>query len=808
MTSAENGYSRIFRYINGYAPYPYQQRVAEFLFAGRNVVLRAPTGAGKTLAVLVPFFCERWVAKPSRLIYALPLRTLANGIYAEARRAAETLGLPVESAIDRGREIVSPFITIQTGEQPDDPFFDRGGIIVTTYDQVLSGLLCSPYSLSERLHNINAAAIAGAIVVFDEFHLMPTSKAFLTAVAGLKLFDRVCQSVWMTATATAPLENLLRNTLNAVSIPADNPELDAMLASLLSVRDVTRLLTSETVPINADAIMRHHTRRSIAIVNTVKRAQDLYLDLRAKFSSDNKTKLILLHSRFFKQDRSRLEKELRNLFGRDARSPAILVATQVVEAGIDISCEQLHTELCPMNSFAQRAGRCARYPGETGTVHVYPLPNESSAWLPYGEPHLPDPCMQTTWSILSSASGWHLEPKCIADWVEAVHGSDDVAAVKQDYRHRLREIICCIHQNSIQRESVGVAHLIRGNDTESVRLLVADAEHLPDSPAKLDTVSLSRWSLASHVDSVAPIGWYWKPDAEPPWQPLLQAASLAQTYAVCLRPDLAGYHSDLGLRLGRPGSSSPHRVEAPRPGYPPLKEELWVNHAKMVAAEAERRLHHEGPGGLFLHGCSDRYSLADSELSLLARTCGFLHDLGKLQTQWQQWAERYQGVKPPAPLAHTNFDYDSRADRARQALIDIKRPPHATASAYYAVALLNGILGHLAEDLRPPLASACLAAIISHHGSFLPKDTKIDLGLFPLMSGWDTQVSQILNLTTDNKLFASLVNYADRRGLLAGFLSRSCGLDKLETWWPLVSFLMRNLRLSDQRATSEWSCRE
>ena len=73
------------------------------------------------------------------------------------------IGKPLEPVIEGKRETEHPFVTLQTGEQPDDPFFDRGHIIVTTYDQVLSGLLCGPYGLSNRLHNVNAAAIAGAL---------------------------------------------------------------------------------------------------------------------------------------------------------------------------------------------------------------------------------------------------------------------------------------------------------------------------------------------------------------------------------------------------------------------------------------------------------------------------------------------------------------------------------------------------------------------------------------------------------------------------------------------------------------------
>jgi CRISPR-associated endonuclease/helicase Cas3 len=53
---------------------------------------------------------------------------------------------------------------------------------------------------------------------------------------------------------------------------------------------------------------------------------------------------------------------------RDA-APRILVATQVVEAGVDLSAAVLYTELAPWASLVQRFGRCARYPGESGIVY-------------------------------------------------------------------------------------------------------------------------------------------------------------------------------------------------------------------------------------------------------------------------------------------------------------------------------------------------------------------------------------------------------------------------------------------------------
>src|SRR5262245_18731554 len=121
-------YEAFFRDLTGHAPFDYQVKVAPLLAEGKNIVLRAPTGAGKTWAVLGPFLFfekEKLPGRSARLIYALPLRTLAQGIYREAREAAARLGFPIESQEDeRGREIATPFVTLQTGEQPDDRFFD------------------------------------------------------------------------------------------------------------------------------------------------------------------------------------------------------------------------------------------------------------------------------------------------------------------------------------------------------------------------------------------------------------------------------------------------------------------------------------------------------------------------------------------------------------------------------------------------------------------------------------------------------------------------------------------------------------
>jgi len=812
-------YHTFFQALSGHAPFDYQVKVARLLLEGKNIVLRAPTGAGKTWAILAPFFFfdrEKLPGCPARLIYALPLRTLAQGVYREAREAARQLGLPVESQVDaHGREIVRPSVTLQTGEQPDDRFFDRGTIIVTTYDQLLSGLLDGPYGLSDRLHNVNAAAVAGALVVFDEFHLMEPHRAFLTAVAGLHLFRDLCQSVWMTATATRPLEQVLAEALGTISVPTTEAEADALLDSLPSVTTVTRHLVMETSALSADAVLRCHKGRSIVLLNTVGRAQAMYTELRQAIEAKGlDIPTILLHSRFFKEDRRAKEERLRSLFGRGAKGPAILVATQVIEAGLDLSCEHLHTELCPMNSLVQRGGRCVRFAGEEGTVHVYPLPTEERAWLPYGDVQGEDATLTKTRELLGRVGQETLHPRHSTAWVQEVHGEEDERALREGWWSRLNTCLQRINQNAILRDPKRIADLIRGEDTDSVRVIINQQANRPESPGQREGLSLSRRSLYRlFQDGSQDIGWYWDGSDDAPWKPLQDPADINKTYVVCLRPNVAAYESDIGLRLGIVGQQeSPNRYEPPRPGYAPLRAEPWVDHAQAVAAEAQKRLERErSRTGLLGSGFARRYGLTPEAISDAVTACALLHDLGKLQESWQHWAEAAQRAQSATyrhviPLAHTDFNPDSWEDRERERRLGVRRPAHAPASAYYGGMCLARLLSTVSVEKRTQVASACAAAILAHHGGWLPEG--LDLGVARLWSDWEKPIKEALNWTPESSVVRTLETLQDRRGVVQSLLRPATGAESFAEWWPLVAYLTRTLRLADQRATAERACHE
>ena len=130
----------------------------------------------------------------------------------------------------------------------------------------------------------------------------------------------------------------------------------------------------------AEEILQKHKpdTRTLVVQNTVRRAVDLHSAIK-KMNKD--VNLILVHSRFRPLDRKKVVDDL--LKKPDGRG-TIVVSTQVVEAGVDISSQTMFTELAPWPSLVQRFGRCNRS-GESGDSEVY--------WIdvPTGEESLAPP---------------------------------------------------------------------------------------------------------------------------------------------------------------------------------------------------------------------------------------------------------------------------------------------------------------------------------------------------------------------------------------------------------------------------------
>ena len=736
--------------------YPYQQRVKTLIQSGRSVILQAPTGAGKTRAALAPFIEAFFQFPPERFpkqaIYSVPMRVLATQFTQEYSDLADR-----HQRLFLERKPIQ--VRIQTGEQPKDPTF-VGDLIFATIDQSLSSALGVPYSLSLGRSNLNAGAFYASYLIFDEFHLFPVDAkqgggALTTTLQLLSRLKGLIPFILMTATFSSGMLNELARRLDAevVTVP---PEEYTMIAGRGGKRPRQRTYHVHDAPISARAVLAAHQTRTIAICNQVKRAQALYEELRQQTAGTG-IEVMLLHSRFTQKDRKEKEERLRREFGeereqRQAKS-MILVATQVVEVGLDITSENLHTEIAPANAVLQRAGRCARYPGELGHVHIYPVPekedkkgNSRPDYLPY-----PRELGEKAWVSFQARDGMVIDFQEEQRIIDEVHLESDrrlLAAMDRQAPLLWDSIYDALAGDRSQRRT-----LIRKIDNITV-LAARDPDDL-GNPFQAQGFGLWRgtvrgifqelqeWADAAGDPLAEPEDtWVMKtltavernPDdptrpIELLWQEVTDADMLDEASIVVIHSRFCAYDDEEGFRIRfpneNPWASAPGDFHIPNSqGRFSYALESYQEHiGNMIRIYRQCFQHRLAYVNARL---SQQRALPGSDplppdgLDRALRAAIALHDVAKMDRRWQQWVRLYQnGINEPIEDAdfmavHTHWDpVDPRCEAAREAADrKVKRPPHAGESAVASARIIAQIL-----DGNEPLIRAVITAIARHHSA-------------------------------------------------------------------------------------------
>jgi CRISPR-associated endonuclease/helicase Cas3 len=386
------------------APRPWQEALAKDDIP-RSRLIRIPTGYGKTLGVLAAWLYhrverndDRW---PRRLVWTLPMRVLVEQTADEVRSCLERLRLLWLPGTDH-REKVGVHLLMGGIDQGGDWNLhpEECAVFVATQDMALSRALNRGYASPRARWPMEFGLLShDALWVLDEVQLMDVGLA--TSAQLQAFFDDDLQasrslrprlSWWMSATLQPDwlksVDTAAQHTAwtaNPVSLPQS-----ALTTGLAAI---PKALKVENIPVTehgafAKAIQDAHEqapltgghgRITLVVCNTVDRASRTF-DALEKL---NVTKdLRLVHSRFRPHERAAWKSAF---LGRDTCKSGvdrIIVATQVVEAGVDISATTLLTELAPWSSLVQRFGRCARY-GGSGSVVVFDRGNDEKAAPPY-----------------------------------------------------------------------------------------------------------------------------------------------------------------------------------------------------------------------------------------------------------------------------------------------------------------------------------------------------------------------------------------------------------------------------------------
>lgn len=723
------------------ALYDYQRRVHDLIMSGRSIILQAPTGAGKTRAALYPFL-RAWEEQsefPRKCIYSVPMRVLANQFWQEYFQRGRNFGF------------VRPLdVTIQTGARSEDPKLE-GNLIFATIDQTLSNFLNIPYALSLGQGNLNAGAVLSSYLVFDEFHLFDPETTLPTTLHLLRLLQGITPFVVMTATFSTERIKTLAKELGAEPIVLSAEEAEA----IPSQQKTRRISTTDDL-LTADKVIEYHLHRSIAICNTVDRAQELYEAIGKKTGTGVEVRL--LHSRFLRKDRDVHEAWLQQEFGKDRSKytvdSAILVATQVAEVGLDISSETLHTELAPAASVIQRAGRCARYEREVGNVYVYRLPADDAGkpkYAPYHEGGQATIC-DLTWTALSERADQIYDFNAELKIVDEAHGVADRLLIDKlrANRHYIADRIAA----TITAQERGAAsELIRSVDSRTV--IVHPAPSTIENPWAFEGFGIFRGSLIGAYDDVNNLadehGIAWRFMTADPvpeeienarartiwkWRHIQDKKDLAGALMVAVNPALAEYSPTAGFRLAKLGDpkwqTPPAERNKAQARFPPYRRETIVEHvARMLRvyrhpfydpATRKQRLALAEELAYVALRLEQRYSWPPGMLDRFTRLVIVAHDLGKLDVRWQHWAHRWQdelskvrGTEMTLPAdylaAHTDYDQDNPVEKSLNQKLHSLRPNHASESAAMAMKWL------LKQAGNPGLARAALTAIITHHNA-------------------------------------------------------------------------------------------
>lgn len=663
-------------------PRDFQLEVRRHLGEKCSVLQVAPTGLGKTRGAVEPFVAaDDRLLLGTRLLYALPLRSLAEGI----RQELEELDPSTRPAF-------------HYGERPESDIFSERACI-TTIDQYLAAFAGAPLSSftdTTTGWSLGRAkvghAVAGAVLtsysVFDEVHLLDPKYGLqlLTAVLNQRRRWGLLSTV---STATLP-----DSVVEYLTKDQDGPQLQLVTASEADIkqRDDDRKValslandfekgtpTQGVVKQVREGLNEHG--KVILFANTVDRALRYYEALKAELGN----RVLLIHSRFAPSHRQEKERKVREWFGKDSQAQdVVLVTTQVAEAGLNISAPLVLIELCPADSLVQRAGRCARFGGKGQAVVFKPADKnqaqgqgETNYWAPY-----PQAVVKRTEEALQSFPGvldWPREQRLVNEALDELYGAwvrgEDVAEEldqkgqpqrRRPGRLRPTDALGPFERAFRSHSPYELEQWLRNPEGRPLSVQVVIASSLDEAQAHL--------AARRHPEMVTvPFGVFhrslgdqrvkqiWEIDAAQGKKgdtgliPVSQSQIMpGRTYL--LFKDEAGYSPEKGLTLDGTGEAlswkDPDRAQRNEEVDEDQRHQTFQEHTLGTLKRASRLAASYVPfleawATAVFGGQGDPKEIADALADAMKAAVAF-HDVGKLGKEWQAAAGWKSGKQPVA----------------------------------------------------------------------------------------------------------------------------------------------------------------
>lgn len=310
--------------------------------------LTVPTGGGKTLSGMAFALEHARQHKMQRIIVVIPYLSIIEQNAAECRKVLDpgNEGMVIEhhSAVDTKDDAQ------EQGRAPEELAAENwdAPIVVTTSVQFIESLFSNRTSKCRKLHNV-----ANSVILLDEVQTLPSHllNPLLHVLRDLQEHYRT-SIVFSTATQPAFSHSMsLPNGFAADEIQEIVSQPGELFQKLGRVVYEVRSAPNDWAELAEEW---GNEPQALGVVNTRKQAATWWELLRERRLEG----ALHLSSAMCANHRAEVLKEAKRRLEND--EPCRLVATQVIEAGVDIDFPLVYRALGPLDSIVQAAGRCNR----------------------------------------------------------------------------------------------------------------------------------------------------------------------------------------------------------------------------------------------------------------------------------------------------------------------------------------------------------------------------------------------------------------------------------------------------------------
>ncbi|WP_246727811.1 CRISPR-associated helicase Cas3' [Chelativorans sp. Marseille-P2723] len=328
--------------------------------------LTVPTGGGKTLASLGFALDHAKSHGHRRIIYTIPFTAIIDQTATIFR---DVLGS--EIVLEHHSAIEEQFDPKEAREGKDKLKLAMedwaAPVVVTTNVQFFESLFAARASRCRKLHNI-----ANSVIILDEAQTLPRP-LLIPAVWALRELAENYGCTIVLCTATQPALDARRFTLgHPLGLPLEGRELAPEPEVLAKVLARVHLHHAGDMDDEALIAALAQERQGLVIVNSRGHALALY---RAAKEAGLEG-LVHLTTRQYAAHRREILNSVRQRLENDL--PCVLIATSLVEAGVDLDFPRVWRAEAGLDQIMQAAGRCnreGRRDRETSIVTIFSAPD-------------------------------------------------------------------------------------------------------------------------------------------------------------------------------------------------------------------------------------------------------------------------------------------------------------------------------------------------------------------------------------------------------------------------------------------------